>query len=182
MVLQPAPANWRWSTVRAAKPNRFIFMRKNSFWNLSSSSTLKILLPSHHDTDREVSEDAQEKAIRQASHQSRVCCWTSRMTALKKHLTSVWIYILLRERKPHVKNLQITASQSQIWHAWLVCGIPHLLSWSLCWEVKPTHPYTYKTRISGQFSEMLCVVSCHCMGSVQLNCPVLLFKKGNYCC
>lgn len=116
------------------------------------------------------------------SHQSRVCCSTSRRTALKKRLTSVWIYILLRERKPHVKNLQITASQSQIWHARLVCGIPHLLSWSPCWEVKLTHPHTYKARISGQLPEMLCVVNCHCMGSLQLNCPVLLFKKGNYCC
>lgn len=83
------------------------------------------------------------------------------------------------------KNLQITASQSQIRHTWLDCGIPHMLSWSLHWEVKSTHPHTYKTRISGQLSEMQCVVSWHCMGSVQLNCWTdfvpkreLLLQKG----
>lgn len=100
-------------------------MRKNSFWNLSFSSAVKSLSPV---IVTEISEDAPEKAIRQASHQSHVYCWTSRKILLKKHLTSVCIYILLRERELHVKksanhcqSVPNPAHLTGLWHS------PHAL-------------------------------------------------------
>lgn len=131
MVLQPGPANWRQRTVNSSKAkHRFIFMRKNSFWNLSFSSAVKSLSPVIM-TEKYLRMLKRNPSDKQDT--SQVCCWTSWMIALKKHLSSVWIYILLRERELHAKkpanhchSVPNLACLAGLWHSPLALLVPTL--------------------------------------------------------
>lgn len=103
--------------------HRFIFMRKNSFWNLSSSSTVKSLSP--------VIMTLTEKYLRMLKRKPSDKQVTSHVFAAEHHewlrwksVSQVFESTFYWEKGNFMsKNLQITASQPQTWHVWLDCGI-----------------------------------------------------------